>query len=252
MGGEGLWEPAIVAMVAGTFLLAGFVKGALGMGLPVVALACLGSTVGVREALTIMLIPGIAANTWQALAGPALGPLVRRLWTFLAAACLGIWLGVGVMAGAKSDTMVMVLGITLCAYCAATYFKAHLPPPGAREPWLSPLMGGLGGIMFGMTGIIIVPGILYLQTLGLKRDVFVQALGLIFVTITIALGGSLTSRGLMTVDLILMSLAALLPMGAGLALGQRYRHHISEERFRRIFLVALFLIGLDMLRRTLI
>jgi len=112
-------------------------------------------------------------------------------------------------------------------------------------------MGGLGGVMFGMTGIIIVPGILYLQTLGLKRDVFVQALGLIFVTITVALGGSLTSRGLMTVDLGLMSLAALLPMGAGLALGQRYRHHISEERFRRIFLVALFLIGLDMLRRTL-
>ncbi len=49
-----------------------------------------------------------------------------------------------------------------------------------------------------------------------------------------------------------MSLAALVPTGLGLALGQRYRHHISEERFRRIFFVALLLIGLDMLRRTLL
>ena len=49
---------------------------------------------------------------------------------------------------------------------------------------MSPLMGGAGGLMFGMTGIMIVPGILYLQTLGLKRDTFVQALGLTFVTIT--------------------------------------------------------------------
>jgi uncharacterized membrane protein YfcA len=116
---------------------------------------------------------------------------------------------------------------------------------------MSPLMGGLGGVMFGMTGIIIVPGILYLQTLGFKRDVFVQALGVTFVTITLALGTSLTGRGLMTQDLVLMSLTALLPTAAGLALGQRYRHHISEELFKRIFLIALLLIGLDMLRRSL-
>jgi uncharacterized protein len=246
-----MWETEIVALVVATFLAAGFIKGVIGMGLPVVALACLGSTLGVREALTIMLIPGIATNTYQALAGPALPMLARRLWSFLALACIGIWLGVGVMAGAKSETMELALGVTLCTYCTVTYFKAQMPPPGAREPWMSPLMGGLGGVMFGMTGIFIVPGILYLQTLGLKRDVFVQALGLIFVTISLALGGSLTSRGLMTQDLILMSLTALIPTAAGLALGQRYRHHISEERFRRIFLVALFVIGLDMLRRTL-
>lgn len=246
-----MWEPETVALVLGTFLLAGFIKGVIGMGLPVVALAFLGSTLGVREALTIMLVPGIATNTYQALAGPAFGMLLSRLWSFLAAACIGIWLGVGVMAGAKGDTMVLLLGVTLCIYCTVTYLKAQLPPPGAREPWMSPLMGGVGGLMFGMTGIFIVPGILYLQTLGLTRNVFVQALGLIFVTISLALGTSLIGRSLMTQDLVLMSLAALVPTGTGLVLGQRYRHHISEERFKRIFLVALFVIGLDMLRRSL-
>ncbi len=247
-----MWQPEIVAMVVATFLLAGFVKGVVGMGLPVVVLAFLGSTLGVREALTIMLIPSLSTNTWQALAGPAFGMLVRRLWGFLAAAGVGIWFGVGVLAGARSETMVTLLGVTLCIYCAVTVLRAQMPPPGAREPWMSPLMGGLGGVMFGMTGIFIVPGILYLQTLGFRRDVFVQALGIIFVTITLALGTSLTGRGLMTQDLVLMSLTALVPTATGLALGQRYRHHISEERFKRIFFVALFVIGLDMLRRSLL
>ncbi len=247
-----MWEPEIVALVVGTFLLAGFIKGVIGMGLPVVALAFLGSTLGVREALTIMLIPGLATNTWQALAGPTFGDLIRRLLSFLAAACVGIWFGVGVLAGAKSDTMVALLGVTLCTYCAVTMLRAQMPPPGPREPWMSPLMGGLGGVMFGMTGIMIVPGILYLQTLGFRRDVFVQALGITFVTITLALGTSLTGRGLITRDLVLMSLTALVPTAAGLALGQRYRHHISEERFKRIFFIALFVIGLDMLRRSLL
>ena len=247
-----MWQPEIVALVVGTFLLAGFIKGVIGMGLPVVALAFLGSTLGVREALTIMLIPGLVTNTWQALAGPAFGLLVRRLWSFLAAAGIGIWFGVGVLAGAKSETMMGLPGVTLCTYCALTMARAQIPPPGRREPWMSPLMGGLGGTMFGMTGIMIVPGILYLQTLGLKRDVFVQALGITFVAITLALGSSLAGRSLLTQDLALMSLTALVPTAAGLALGRRYRHQISEASFKRIFFVALMVIGLDMLRRSLL
>lgn len=246
-----MWEPQTVALVVATFLAAGFIKGVIGLGLPIMALAFLGPTVGVREALTIMLIPGISTNAWQAVAGPAFRELIQRLWSFLAAACICIWFGVAVLAGAKNATMVAILGVTLCTYCAVTLLRAQMPPPGKREPWLSPLMGGLGGLMFGMTGLMIVPGILYLQTLGMNRHVFVQALGLTFVTITLALGVSLTGRSLMTWDLVLMSLAATLPTFAGLVLGQRYRHHISEERFRRIFLVALMVIGLDMLRRSL-
>jgi len=246
-----MWQPEIVAMVVATFALAGFVKGVIGMGLPMVALAFLGSTLGVREALTIMLIPALATNTWQALSGPAFGLMVRRLWSFLVTAWVGIWFGVAVLAGAQSTTMMAVLGVTLCTYCAVAVLRAQLPPPGRREPWMSPLMGGLGGVMFGMTGVIVVPGILYLQTLGLKRDVFVQALGITFVSISLMLALSLFSRSLLTQDLALMSLTALIPTAAGLALGQRYRHHISEERFRRIFFVGLFVIGLDMLRRAL-
>jgi len=247
-----MWDPLLVAMVLGTFLLAGFVKGVIGLGLPVVVLSLLGSTLGVREALTIMVIPAIATNTYQALAGPAFRPLLRRLWSFLAAAAVGIWFGVGVLAGAKSETLTLLLGATLCTYVAVTMLRAQLPPPGRHEPWLSPLMGGLGGLMFGMTGIMIVPSILYLQTLDMTRHVFVQALGITFVTITVMLGLSLTGRSLMTQDLALMSLAAVVPTALGLALGRRYRHHISEQRFKRIFLIALLVIGLDMLARSLL
>ena len=239
-------------MVVATFLAAGFIKGVIGLGLPIMALAFLGPTLGVREALTIMLIPGIATNAWQAVAGPALGILLGRLWSFLTAACAGIWFGVAVMAGSRNETMVTVLGVTLVIYCSVSMLRPQIPPPGQREPWMSPLMGGLGGAMFGMTGIMIVPGILYLQTLGLTRHVFVQALGITFVTITLALAISLTGRNLMTLDLVLMSALALIPTVIGLVLGQRYRHHISEERFRRIFLFALMIIGVDMLRRSLL
>lgn len=247
-----MWEPETVALVLAAFFLAGSIKGLLGMGLPLVTLAVLASTLGVRETLSVMLIPGIVSNAWQALAGPSFRPLLRRLWLFLAAACLGIWFGTSILATARSETLVAIVGVTLTIYAAVALLRVEMPPPGRHEPWMSPLMGGLGGVMFGMAGNMIVPGILYLNALRLPRDTFVQALGITFITITLALGASLTGRGLMTVDLGLMSALALVPMGLGLALGTRYRHHISEARFRRLFLLGLVLIGLDMLRRALL
>ncbi len=247
-----MWAPETVALVVGAFFLAGAIKGLLGMGLPLVTLAVLASTLGVRETLSVMLIPGIATNTWQALAGPHFRRLARRLWPFLAAALVGIWFGTGVLATARSETLVAIVGVTLTMYAAVALLKIEMPPPGRQEPWMSPLMGGLGGVMFGMAGNMIVPGILYLHALRLPRDTFVQALGIVFITITLGLGSSLTGRGLMTTDLALMSALALLPTGLGLALGTRYRHHISEGRFRRLFLIGLVVIGLDMLRRALL
>jgi len=247
-----VWEAETVGLVVGAFFLAGAIKGLLGMGLPLVTLAILASTLGVRETLTVMLLPAITTNAWQALAGPHFRSLVRRLWPFLAAACVGIWFGTAVLAAARSETLVAIVGITLSLYAAVALLRIEMPPPGRHEPWMSPLMGGLGGIMFGMAGNMIVPGVLYLHALGLKRDTFVQALGINFITITLALGTSLTGRGLMTTDLVLMSAVALVPTGLGLALGTRYRHHISEGRFRRLFLIGLVVVGLDMLRRGLL
>lgn len=247
-----MWELGTVALILGAFFLAGLIKGLLGMGLPLITLAILASTLGVRETLSVMLIPGIATNAWQALAGPSFRRLARRLWPFLVAACIGIWFGTAVLAAARSETLIAIVGLTLTLYAAVALLRIEMPPPGRHEPWMSPLMGGLGGVMFGMAGNMIVPGILYLHALRLPRDTFVQALGITFITITLALGTSLTGRGLMTTDLALMSALALVPTGLGLALGSRYRHHISEGRFRQLFLIGLVLVGLDMLRRGLI
>lgn len=44
-----MWSTELVAMVLGTFLLAGLVKGIVGFGLPIVALAMLANTLGLKR-----------------------------------------------------------------------------------------------------------------------------------------------------------------------------------------------------------
>ncbi|MCL5776974.1 sulfite exporter TauE/SafE family protein [Limibaculum sp. FT325] len=240
----------IVAVGAG-FLLGGMVKGAIGLGMPVVVLAILAPMIGLKATLAVLVFPAVAANIWQALAGPMLRDLVARLWPFLGAAVAGIWLGVSVLAEADTDMLEALLGAMLATYSAFALLTPQLPPPGRREVWLSPLAGGTGGLMFGMTGIFIVPGILYLQTLGLGRDAFVQALGLTFLTIGATMGLAMGSHDLLSPEQAAVSAAAILPAFAGMWIGQRVRHRISESLFRRVFFVALLVVGVYMIARIL-
>ena len=59
------WSIELVALVASTFLLAGVVKGVIGMALPTVSLGVLAAVLGLKEAILLMLVPSIVTNIWQ-------------------------------------------------------------------------------------------------------------------------------------------------------------------------------------------
>lgn len=238
-----MWTPEILAIVAAAFLLAGFIKGVVGLGLPTVALALLTATLGLREAVALMLVPSFATNLWQGLAGGALVLILRRLWALLVAAGLGIWLGAGLSARADAALLSGMFGVLLCLYAATSLVALRLPPPGRREHWLSVVVGAVNGVITGLTGSFVVPAVPYLQSLGLPRDVLVQAMGASFTVSTVVLASALARHELVTADLSVLSVAALVPAFVGMALGQRVRRDLSEGRFQQIFLGVLLILG---------
>ena len=245
-----MWTFDTAALVTITFLLGGFIKGAIGLGLPPIALAFMAAPLGVKAAMGIMLGPCIITNIWQALAGPSLSTLLRRLWSYLLAAAVGIWFGVDILAASSGSFLLGAVGALLATYSLISLFSPQAPPPGDWEKVLSPIAGGLGGVMFGLTGTFIVPGILYLQALGLNRNDMVQALGLTFVTISSSLAVAFAQHSLVSWDMALIALYAAVPTVAGLMLGTRYRHRISEAQFRRIFFISLLVAGIYMVIRA--
>jgi len=247
---ENLWSPLSLAIVSATFLLAGFSKGVVGLGLPSVSVALLAATLGLKEAVALMLVPALATNVWQALVGGALATLSRRLWTLLLAACVGTWIGVGLLARVDPAILTGILGILLM--CHATYSLAtpQVPSPGKQEAWMSPCFGFAAGLSTGLTGTFVVPGVLYLQSLGLSRDHLVQSMGVCFTLATIALAVSLTGHNLMTPDLAGLSAAALAPAAVGMWAGQHLRRRLPEALFRKVFFCALLLLGLYLAGRS--
>src|SRR5574342_574608 len=108
--------PENIGIISATFLVAGLVKGVTGMGLPTVSLALLTATLGLKDAMALMLIPSFVTNLWQAFVGDAFAAIVRRLWTLLAAVCAGVVLGAHLLARADATLLSGALGILLCIY----------------------------------------------------------------------------------------------------------------------------------------
>ena len=248
---ESMWSTEIFVIIGLVFLLGGFVKGVVGFGLPTVALALLAATIDVKAAIALLAIPALATNIWQALIGDSLRVLLRRLWSFLLLISIAIWFGAGVLARTDAALITALLGLLLCAYGAATLAKIQIAEPGKRELWLSPLVGAVNGIVTGLTGTFVVPSVIYLQALRLPRDALIQAMGLTYMVSSLMLAVSLGGHALLTAELGLISSLALAPALLGMALGQRLRQRLPEERFRQIFLAAIILLGLYLMLRQL-
>lgn len=239
--------PENIFFVFVAYFLGGFVKGALGLGLPVIAVAVLALVMDVRSAVAIFLFPGVFSNIWQAFRGTWAREIVWRLRGFLVASVIGIVMGVSILSSVPSDEIVVVLGVILIVYSLYSVLAPRLPEPGRREVWMGPLSGWVGGLMFGTAGIFLVPGVLYVEALRMKRDMFVQALGIVFLTITGALAVSLTGFSLVTTELAILSLIALVPVALGIWMGQTVRRYIPETAFRKLLYAALTVSGLYMI-----
>ncbi len=86
-------EPyVLVALVMATFLVAGTVKGAVGQGLPPVAIGILALAIPPAQAAALVLVPAFVTNIWQMMAGKNFWPVIRRLWPLQLSICVGAWL----------------------------------------------------------------------------------------------------------------------------------------------------------------
>ncbi len=223
------------------FLAAGLAKGIIGLGLPTISIGLLALVMPPAEAASLLLLPSLATNIMQC-AGPALRPLLRRLWPMLLALVPGTFLGIGLLTEGGPAALGL-LGAALVAYAAWGLAAPPLHLSSRVERLGAVPVGVMGGLITGATGVFVMPVVPWLGALGLARDALVQALGLAFLAATLALGAALAWAGSVTPATSLASLLALPPALIGMAIGTRLRGRIPPALFRRLFFLALLGIG---------
>jgi len=236
-------QPAALAFIGAVFILAGTVKGVVGLGLPTVAVGLLGIVMAPREAAALLVVPSLVTNIWQLAAGPAVGPLARRLWPMLAGIVGGTLVGGALLPATGSANAVAFLGGALILYAASGLSAFTLQVRPGAEAVAGPLVGIATGMVTAATGVFVIPAVPYLGGLKLARDELIQALGLAFTVSTCALAASLWLAGDLPMQAAGTSLLAVAPALAGMWFGQRIRSHISPQLFRRCFFIGLLGLG---------
>lgn len=236
-------DPGLLILIAVTFLLAGTVKGVIGLGLPTVSLGLLTAALDLPTAMALLIVPSFVTNAFQASAGGNARAILTRIWPFLLMATVTIWIGASALTRVDLDLLSGLLGLLLVAYAVINLAGVRLVIPAHREAWAGPAFGVANGILTGMTGSFMVPGVMFLQGIGLSRDMLIQAMGMLFTASTVALALALQTNNLITGTIGIASAIALAPALAGMVAGQAIRKRLSEAVFRRVFFAAILLLG---------
>jgi uncharacterized protein len=243
---------SILAAIAGAFLLAGFVKGVIGIGLPTVGIGLLGLIMAPAQAAAILVVPSLVTNIWQCTAGNGLPALLRRMGPLLAGICIGTFIGAGALPNGNSGRATVWLGLALAVYAGFGLFKIHLYVPSRAEGWIGWLVGIATGAITVATGVFAIPGVPYIQALRFERDKLVQALGLSFTVSTVTLAVALYHAGEIRYSLAWPALLALATVLIGMRLGQLVRGKVKAETFRLCFFIGLLALGTHLALRGLL
>jgi len=234
------------------FILAGFVKGVTGMGLPTVAMGLLGMFMPLPIAAALLVIPSFVTNVLQLFTGPSVMLIIRRLWLMMLLILCGTVAASSLLISINPARSAFGLGVALIIYAVFAMLSPSLTVSQDREKWLSPFIGGITGVITGATGVFVMPAVPFLQSLRFSKDELVQALGLSFTVSTVALAVGLYLHNAFRIEQFSLSFMSILPALAGMWLGQKVRARISAMRFRQCFLLFLMVLGMELVSRLFI
>ena len=239
----------IVVAVSGLFF-AGIIKGATGIGYSSCALPFLVASLGLKEAIVLIVAPAMASNIAVLFTTGSLERSVRQFWRLYLATLPGILGGIFLLMWADRRIPTQVLGVIVCAYA----IQALLRPSFSLSPKIAGAVqvpvGFLNGLLTGFTGSQVLPLMPYMLALNLEPTLFVQAVNVAVVIASVFLAFGLWTAGLMSAPDMGLSILAIAPALSGVHLGNWARRHIPASQFKSIVLAVLLLIGFSLTIRA--
>ncbi len=225
-------------------LLAGTIKGLVGLGLPAITIALTSLVLPLPEAIALISLPTIFTNIWQAVVGGRFWAIVRRQWPLMLPLVVFLYLTMWLVGQKGPNWAFLVLGVVLVVYGGMGLLRLHPRLPPDLERPVAPVIGVISGFVAGLVGVPVIPLMPYLHALNVKPSEIVQTLGIVLCATSLTLTASLLNFGLLDGPRAAVSAVAVVPALAGMWLGQRIRRRLSVEQFRLAVFWALLLLGL--------
>jgi uncharacterized membrane protein YfcA len=231
--------------------IGGTLKGATGMGLPVVALPILAAFLGVQHAVAIMCTPVLVTNLWQ------LWIFRDEVWStrFLPALVLGgafgIVIGTWLIVRLPERGLSLALGGLVLVYIAVRLARPAFAISLELGRRLAAPVGLVAGVLQGATGISSPVGVTFIHSMRLNRTAHVFAVTAMFFMFSVVQIPALTIAGILTWRSVAEGLIATLPALVMMPVGRWLAARLTQRAFDLVILALLAFVALQLLAQNI-
>lgn len=241
----------VIAWCAFAMACGGFIKGALGVGTPLLTVPMMAMVLPPQMAVVMMAIPVVVANVWLVKDAGDLKSTGARFWPALLALLIGTWVGVKVLKGIDEQLLLTVVGVAVICFTLLQASPKKITILPSWEKLMGVVFCGIAGIIGGLSSMFGPMMILYLVSLtNLNKNQFVGTICYFYLVAVIPWVIVMFVLGVLNTPLAISSTLAVIPLSVGLLIGQRVRKYIDESLFKNLVLFVLIVSGLSMLWRA--
>ena len=238
-------------LVGLALLLAGFVKGASGMGFPLIATPSVALLLDIRIAITILIIPNLVMDIAQVFRGGFPLEVLRRFGWFSLTTIIGVFLGTKVLVTLPLWALNFCLGVMVLVFVLSNWLRFEFTIDSPLEKKLSFPAGLISGFLNGMTNAAGPALAIYLYSLKLAKVEFIKSIATIFIITKLSQLIAVSTWNLFNWGTLALSLEVTLFVLLGFYGGLKTQDRINQQNFSRGLLMLLFVIGLTLLLRAL-
>jgi uncharacterized membrane protein YfcA len=238
-------------LVGAALLLAAFVKGASGLGFPLIATPSIALLLDIRTAVTVLILPNLFMDSAQTVRDGLPYDVFRRFAALILPTIIGVFLGTMALVRTPLWILNFCLGVMVLLFVLASVLKFEFTISSRGEKVLSPIFGFLSGFLNGLTNAAGPTLAIYLYSLKLDKRTFVKSLATIFVVTKVSQLVAISTWNLFNWETITLSVQVLLFTLAGFYAGIKAQDRVNQRNFNRGLLILLTVIGLTLLARSL-
>ena len=243
----GAWALAFTAL---GFFVGGFVKGAVGFALPMVAIACAATVLPKEAAVAYLAIPILVTNVWQAIrqGSAAAWKTLVSLRLMIALMMVSLLAATQLLPTLDAQTFSAILGVVAVSYAVLQLAGWR---PVIQRPLGDVVFGLAAGIVGGLSGVWGTPALMMLLMLNLSKQEIVRACGVVFTLgcIPFIIGHAIT--GVLNSQTVVVSAALLIPTAIGMWLGQQIQDRLDADVLKRGMLIVLLIAGANFVGRAI-
>jgi uncharacterized membrane protein YfcA len=235
--------PGLISLLAVSLVIAGLLKGVIGVGMPIVAFPMLSMLVDVPTAVMLLSMPLVLSNIPQALEGGFVAQTLLSLAPVLAGMIPGVWIGVAVLLHVDPAIAKIAAGAVVIAVAALTLLAPKLE---IRPRLIGPVglgAGFCGGLLGGIAAFSGPLVFMFLLAKGLSGRAFTKQASMFLVVSSLLLASALTSSRQFDWRDVLISTLATAPVVAGMLAGQKLRDAVPADAFKTLVVLVVLLSG---------